>query len=1026
MSQIEIFRSFEQGFISKEDVDTSKVTNNALARVENFEINKPLFSLAHTSGFEDYVDIPLPIYSGGKTIAHKMWSVEHPEPREILLVVRKSNNLLTLSNQFPLWENAFAHPDVFLGSEVEIDGALNHHSWRFEATDPLTIIRDIDYPKTYPVGTQFHFSVWYNSEENVPTVTLADGVGTSSNNNPLTAMDTYGKWKRLSVTRTMMSADDHQVRITIGNGHTVELYGAHLQIVPLEEIPQSYGYTVNAINPTYIFMFPKWNGEEWVEEWDELTEGWAAISGDVANDNRMVLNTGVPVDHFKGYQLRRTSGEMLDRTICGNTQPGTFMQELDLISDGVGALHGVEIHRSPAIVEEELTGIEKVNFTQGLNRLYITFGSSKRPFVVYYHDQSSKFEGVYPEVKRFVMDYQTHFFPIITPDRALAGSRYERFGMYYECVESDVVSSVKASGRIAFVGMEPEPPGMWKPINSYIYIKDETIGIDLASITPSALASAISLIDGITATSSGNREDGEVIVEYDTEGSVGNTITFMPEDHDTFNFHGMYFIPWNNKLSGGVDGNQLSADTYHVFLVVTLENGTKLFYRESEGNSAVDISENKTIKVNISFEQAGLLSRIRDIDVYVGKGTDDHVQMFKEASISPDTSGWSVDDHRLTFEVLIGSLISPEQTTTLMQDVFRNPNLEVRARYDYLHYLRGRIFVGGIRGKINYIRFTNIRGTVEELDIFPYSEPDQYGFIYTDPGNANPIVGLSETLDGNLMVFRRNQTSIYEVSTGREFQRRFFTLFENIGLAHQNAIAFNTDFGSFWYDEKDIYWYMGGMQQPQRIAAGRVRNWFNLFGSYLSDTFAVWNPKLNEYWIFMRIGEDDVHANRIILRYSPQFENFNVLNPNFIPEFADVSISGNIVISVSTAIGASFFTHTNEEHSEKLARSVAETHKIVIGDTHVDKILDEIFIEGKSEETFEVAVFVNDEETARAGNLKTLLSTLRRWVRALRAFTRVYKFSIRIRSAAGFFGKRPTISEFGVRFSVRTRRYGSR
>ena len=1014
----EIFSHFDLGFVSDLDVDTTKVPTNALAKIQNFEINNPLFCLGHTPGFDDYISSPLPPYSGHRTVAAKMWNVEHPSQKNIVVLVRRSNNLLTQSEYLD-WGftggNATFTPNNI---SVPTGGAYNHRGTRMVTGGLAGSGRRL--LTSRPIGTVVAFSLFFKDTDDEPEIKIGDASGTSSlvyyESSPIVG------WTRKVTVRTFVSTSDQRLLIELPANKTAYIYGAQLEILSSEGATiQNYGYTTLYPEPFYVFMYPRWNGNDWVEQWGELTESYVVTAGTITGAS-LPVNMSFPNGYVQGWQFATLDSSLNTanyRTIIDNNST-----DIELISGGISSGKAL-LHRSPVLMEENPNNLTTVSITEALGKLYFTVGKHKRPYMVYFQDIPASFEQNYPAIQRFVLDYHTHFFPILRSENPLPASLFERFGMSY-VLTSATTAAIAATGKLYFAIL-PDSPQEGEPHEapSILRLGNHEVSFSLHTVTPESLATAITALAGFSATWSGNRTEGEVSITYGTAGEAGNSVVFFDQGGNLEAY--IRLLPYDGTLEGGKDADGIAAGTYYVHLVITLDSGTKLYFRETSDNAKITLGVTASIKIAISIPQVGLIGRIQRIDAYIGEDTEDYISMLNQYTIHATSSGWSLGSHKLNFDIMISKLKTPSATTTLLQDMFRNPNLEVRARYDLIHYLRSRMFIAGVPEGDNYIRFSNIRGIVEELDLFPISESEQYGFIYTDPGNADAIRRLSETIDGNLLIMRGNQVAIYEVSTGREFQRRLFTVFNSIGIANQNAIVANTDFGSFWYDDKDVYWYSGGVAQPRRIAAGRVRNWLKQYKQYIPTSYCVRNPKLNEFWMFLQvIGviSEGLGGDYLILRYSPQFENFNILQMTLLADFALTSIEGETIIVNRTKLTKKRLLGT----SDNLTQSIAQTHKVRIQDSTLQKQLDEFFIEADSQDEYRMVLYINDETTPRSGNQKTILSTLKRWVRSLRAFMGLSKFAIRIESLPTnptVPTTRPQISEFGVRYTGRDRGYGS-
>lgn len=326
---------------------------------------------------------------------------------------------------------------------------------------------------------------------------------------------------------------------------------------------------------------------------------------------------------------------------------------------------------------------------------------------------------------------------------------------------------------------------------------------------------------------------------------------------------------------------------------------------------------------------------------------------------------------------------------SLTQNIQRGFDTASLASYDIKQYLRGRSYIAGVNNannafsptSYNYVRFSSVANLVQETNVYPFKESASYGYVLTDNGNAEKVMGLGVTPQSDLLIFKEKSTLLYEIaSQSSALGKKLLNVFNGIGCSNWRGIA-STDFGTFWYDQNDIYLYTGGVNVPKRISTGKVSKWWRSLidsnGNHFSKSgnkasgFAKFVKSLNEYWIFIRTTDSGgSYTDYLILRYSVEFENFNLLRMKDVIIGADESLSNELCLLTYTGNIIKFGYTDN-----LLDASYFTTHKVNISDDYDYKRLISSWCEKDTTNNLTLQIFLNDESSARTGNSVSFLST---------------------------------------------------
>ncbi|MBU0598996.1 hypothetical protein KKF61_08500, partial [Patescibacteria group bacterium] len=422
------------------------------------------------------------------------------------------------------------------------------------------------------------------------------------------------------------------------------------------------------------------------------------------------------------------------------------------------------------------------------------------------------------------------------------------------------------------------------------------------------------------------------------------------------------FVSLSNAQSAG--GSLTLLSTYRIWIIGVFDN----FQRVALGYSDVTLTgANTRITPTMRIHPLHFTSRLTSVRLYVQSGIilDPSITYFLQEfflNVVTWTGGGQV------YYTKDGTNIDSLPTTenTLLEDLVWVPTLESIPRYSIETYLNGRSYIAGTTNP-NYMRFSSIRGIVSEPDVFPFSESEGYGYIVVGEEPNNKIVGIVPVGGIDLLILKERSAHVYDISS---YPHRLSEIFRGIGASTTKCIVYNNDYGVFWYDANDVYWYGGGTEPPRRISSGKLRQYIRkVLYQYLPYSFATFNRKTAEYWIFTQIsgtpGAGTV-ADHCVLRYSPEYDNWNILRFPSKPAVINEDSDGDIEYLPALIATSGYIREWGYGRTTNLATASFKTHKLPLSSPYQDKMLKEIGMEYEfTGANSSLQIFINDEVSQR-------------------------------------------------------------
>lgn len=444
------------------------------------------------------------------------------------------------------------------------------------------------------------------------------------------------------------------------------------------------------------------------------------------------------------------------------------------------------------------------------------------------------------------------------------------------------------------------------------------------------------------------------------------------------------------SVTGVTGAGSFAAGTYYIALVMVIDG--QRFY---VNRASVTLSGTmNTIRVSVGVNEGYFNPRLVSVEIYVGTSSEDWNLFYAtSASISGSTWPFSSPDFVGVIDITDINSLNP----SLLQNLGRVSSIESRAKFDLQYYIRGRRVIAGGQTSADYVRFSHISGLNEWLDDFAYVESEGYGYIIADPGTIEGIVGFCATRDNDLLIFKESSVMLYEVQSGGPI-KRLVRIVNGIGLSTHRGIV-SSDYGVFWYDSNGVYMYSGGISSPIKISEGRLSNYFrNVLKQYLPYSFAIFNRKLSEYWIFTQksgnVGSSD-YNDYVVLRYSPEYSNWNLLRFPFVPVSVSEKVDGEIILCSATSSIFKYGYSTNQ-----LGNCFALTHPLQLN-SGSPKLVKDIDIVYNVSNNLLLHVIVDDEQAARSGNVIQYLSAVKHMERQPRQGTKFTKLSLKFEQSGG-------------------------
>jgi hypothetical protein len=169
------------------------------------------------------------------------------------------------------------------------------------------------------------------------------------------------------------------------------------------------------------------------------------------------------------------------------------------------------------------------------------------------------------------------------------------------------------------------------------------------------------------------------------------------------------------------------------------------------------------------------------------------------------------------------------------------------AKIDQEIFYNGRAYY--VDGTKN-IYFSHISGNGRaQPDSFPYSKEAGFGFVYDQNSNER-FVNLTATPLDELLLLSKTSAYVYTIQQGQSITyRKLKAVNGNSGIS--NALSLLRDNTGrpmlevlVWFDEKGIYAYGGGINQPKNIIERKLENFWRSFHD--STVISAFNPRRNE------------------------------------------------------------------------------------------------------------------------------------------------------------------------------------
>lgn len=511
-----------------------------------------------------------------------------------------------------------------------------------------------------------------------------------------------------------------------------------------------------------------------------------------------------------------------------------------------------------------------------------------------------------------------------------------------------------------------------------------------------------------------------------------------------------YDSAYTDTYAGGIDVGisgagagstiMIPAGVYTYFLVAVAD-GQRYCIKKS---TFTVLSTYDTISMNLWIFDAVMAKRIEKLELYwiptAGSTYEPDAVLQYESSLLTGTWTHSSGGNKRYISSLSGVTTLSTLTTSLTQNIQRSFDTKSIATYDYRAFLRGRSYIGGVNisnGALtpvsyDYMRFSSIANLVQEINVYPFAVDSSYGYIIAEAGSAEDTTGIGVTPQNDLLIFKNKSTFLYEVSSqSSQLGKRLVNAFKGIGCSNWRGIVNNSDYGTFFFDDNDIYQYLGGINPPKRISLGKVsKYWRSLRNSSnvhfaskeygdLASGFAFFNKKLNELWVFVRVTEANggTYADYKVLRYSVEFDNWNIMQFSSVIVGITDDLNSEVKLLTSTGDILKYgYTTTN------LLTPYFTTHKIPFTTLFKYKRLAEISINYSSDQDVRLYVYLNDETNPRTGNSPTFSSSNKNFARGLRDGSVCYKASIKCAQVTP--GDTFKVSEIGINYEKATRRFG--
>jgi hypothetical protein len=1067
------FNKFGAGFVSQYDINELSAPpmpsqyvpdpEGACRDITNFEINAPSYCLKESTGSGVVYNIPA--FSGSRIVAQKNWKVTSPSSKELTTLITASNNLLLYSEDFEIstvW--TLTAGSATLTANSQVSPQLIRKADRLTNINATTSIQQL-FPGL--MDSFYTFSLYFKkTTAHRIRLTIAD----SNGNDTATSIDASGNWTRLSVGHQCAGGTGFLVKIDFPDStgtDTCDIWGAQCEA---GSSPTGYGYTFHYNLPYYILQRPYWNGVSWIDDWIDLTEMRCGIISASGNGTFTISGLDGINAYYNNWYAWDNTLAIPTGYITQYSAGGVFQIVGEKIADDG---HVVVISRFPFFTEtpyfqQGLIVESNISFVEISDSLKVSFGNTHRPLTIKYitssafgisehlipsSDISNSGWDIFPSLPVSIYDKidtyrQTEFDCAIT--RGVGTHTFEcKFNSTsniptvakYEFEISDwsvalntinFKADLYCGSVLIHTGQTHIAPSLlWMNIYTEYLSVAEVAAItaisggwsDLRVRFTSVVASALAIgkiyycglfISGYSGLV-GSIANGQFTLTYSSHIGVQPPSENLPvlPPATLSESEGVAFGASVITLTPYTSGT-LTAGDYKIYVVGVIDGNQRIPIWT--GNTTV--SSSGSIDVTIPIVATGFDWRLTAIEIYIGSGTatpgDTSAYFFSKSILLSDildTLTTSVSDNNWTIVTTITTLDSLQNT--LMYNLGGCLDIiETRARYNIGFYLLGRMFIAQTQEPQNIVRYSNISGLTSEIDKFAYSSGG-YGFFTFDSSMNQSVMNISRTIENDLLIIQENDVSIFEVQSGNSSAKRLRQMFTGIGSSNTHSLVIS-DYGNFWYDNNDVYWYQGGYAVPLKISEGRIRHyWRQILTSHISTSFAIFNRQVNEYWIFIYNG-----VRWIVLRFSPEFKNWNIWTPGFTPLWLSETMNGIVTIAYSTVL-------YQFGGSAIMSNPYIVTHKRKITpDAISPKQVEEVYISDYSTTNdITMALTIDNESAPRTGNSPVFKSTKKSQRRTIRANSSMNSVSIKLSTTAGSGAQ---INEFGLVVQGRKDRTGGR
>ncbi len=1061
------FNRFDAGFVSEYDINRLLAPDGACKNIANFEINAPDYALKESTGSS--VFYALPSYSGSRIVAHKNWKVAIPSSEEITVLVTSSNNMLLYSEDFEVssaWTFT-ADGATLTPNDVVSPQGVRKGDTLTDIGDTTSLAQFFGGVSNYEF---YLLTIYFKkTTANRIRLSITDGTTTVSNSSIDDSGNWTRLQLEYMVTKPGIQTVIIDFPDSTGSDEC-SIWGIQLEReTGAGGTATGYGATYHYARPYYILQRPYWNGSSWIDDWLNLTEMRAGIISSSADGTFTITNMDGVNGAFNNWYAWDITTSSPTGYITSYTEGGLYnIVGKKIADDGAVVIVSrfsffaeIPYYKYGDIVESNIT------FVEVEDSLKISFGNTHRPLTLKYIDSDilaipGDSEYLIPISDEATGDwvpagsvppstlweqmtvYAEDKYPWVPSTYGAKGLPISGVGDYCE-IGLDGTSETPTVAQIAYrVTWESYSGDGNLQVDLYcgatlihtepLIYESGSGGNFISKLTPTEVA-AITAIGGgwsdLRLRFTANTTAGVVlfIVQWafviisgygDSEGSLVNqgfTLSYSSHigvqppsvnnpvlpDATLVESEGVGKVT-AITLSADTSGS-LATDTYKVYVVGVIDGNQRIPIFTDD---VAVTGPTGSINVTIPIQAAGFDWRLTALEIYVGTGaviigsTYDYnlYDTILMENIVGGAFSTSASDNNWTIVVSILD-IDTTQPTLLYNLGGCLDIIETRARYNIAFYLLGRMFISQTdEGGRNIIRYSNIANLTSEVDKFAYSSGG-YGFFTFDSTMNQRVMNICRTIENDLLIVQENDVSLFEVQSGNASAKRLRQMFNGIGSSNIRSLVIS-DYGNFWYDNHDVYWYRGGYELPRKISKGKIRHyWRQVLMSYIATSFAIFNREVNEYWIFIYNG-----ASWVVLRYSPEYDNWNIWKPGYTPIWLSEKLDG----SVTTAMATNIYEYggtavTSAPYITTHARKLAE-HAIA------PKQIEEAYISRYSAASnITMDIYIDEETSPRDGNSPVFISTRKTWRRAIRHGSSMNYITLKL-STAALSGAE--IDEFGI------------